>query len=332
MLCMALNKRLCCALFAFATLCGMFAGCGGSGGTLPPQSGTSSSSALSSASVPATSQPPPEPFRVSTPVVLMPSAPGTAVCANALVTVDVSNAADGYVMAIYTGASSKVKFQITGPNGTTYTYNLNTFYEAFPLTAGSGTYNIGVYENVYDNNYSPILYDSFTANLSSGTEPFLRPSQYVNYNTSTNTIAVGEDLAKECYTDLEVVTNVYNWVIENLVYDHYKASTVQSGYLPNVDAIVDSGTGICFDYAAIMATMLRTQNIPTKLQVGYSGGIYHAWVSVYVEGTGWINNIIYFDGNEWKLMDPTFADNADQAQWITDYIADTANYQIKYEY
>ena len=46
--------------------------------------------------------------------------------------------------------------------------------------------------------------------------------------------------------------------------------------------------GICFDYAALMTAMLRSQDIPTKLVVGYTGNLYHAWINVYLEGQGWV--------------------------------------------
>ena len=60
-----------------------------------------------------------------------------------------------------------------------------------------------------------------------------------------------------------------------------------------------------------MAAMLRSVGIPTRMEIGYSGDAYHAWVSVYVKDIGWINDIIQFDGNVWTLMDPTFDANAD---------------------
>ena len=52
---------------------------------------------------------------------------------------------------------------------------------------------------------------------------------------------------------------------------------MQSGYLPDVDEVLASQTGICFDYAAVMASMLRCERIPTRLEVGYMGEVYHAW-------------------------------------------------------
>ena len=50
------------------------------------------------------------------------------------------------------------------------------------------------------------------------------------------------------------------------------------GYLPDVDDVLASQTGICFDYAAVMASMLRCERIPTRLEVGYMGDVYHAWM------------------------------------------------------
>lgn len=42
--------------------------------------------------------------------------------------------------------------------------------------------------------------------------------------------------------------------------------------------------------------MLRSQRIPTRLEVGYMGDVYHAWISIYTKETGWVNGIIEFDG------------------------------------
>ena len=129
-----------------------------------------------------------------------------------------------------------------------------------------------------------------------------------------------------------MVSAVYNYVVKNLTYDTAKASSVQSGYLPNVDLVLAQKKGICFDYAALMTAMLRSQDIPTKLVVGYTGNLYHAWINVYLEGQGWVDKIIYFDGTSWKLMDTTFASSGNQSQEIMQYIGNGANYQAKYSY
>ena len=91
-------------------------------------------------------------------------------------------------------------------------------------------------------------------------------------------------------------------------------------------------TGICFDYAALMAGMLRSQGVPCQLVVGYAGKAYHAWINVWSEEKGWIDGVIYFDGESWQRMDPTFASSADRSDSIMKYIGDGKNYTVKYLY
>ena len=80
-----------------------------------------------------------------------------------------------------------------------------------------------------------------------------------------------------------------------------------------------------------MTSMLRSQRIPTRLEVGYAQDAYHAWISVYTEETGWLNGIIEFDGNVWTLVDPTFgANTSDKA--LKKFIGDGSNYVLQKMY
>ncbi|MFR9191052.1 MAG: transglutaminase-like domain-containing protein [Anaerotruncus massiliensis (ex Togo et al. 2019)] len=266
--------------------------------------------------------------------VRTPAAPGTVVHSNAKAGFDASNASQGYIMAWYAGTSDKVKVQITG-GGSTYTYNLNTAgrKEVFPLTMGDGSYTVAVYERVTGNQYALAYSKQISVKLESAFLPFLYPNQYVNFSASSRTVSVAGTLAADAADQLGVVTNIYNYVISHITYDSYKAANVQSGYLPSVDSTLAAGTGICFDYAAVMAAMLRSQQIPTRLEVGYvSGGTYHAWISTYIAEVGWVDGIIQFDGKSWKLMDPTFASNGGSSPEIMQFIGNGANYQMKYRY
>ena len=113
-------------------------------------------------------------------------------------------------------------------------------------------------------------------------------------------------------------------------YDYDKADSVEAGYLPDVDETLQSGTGICFDYAALTAAMLRSQDIPCKLEIGYSGDIKHAWIDVYIQNKGWVTKAISFNGDTWKLMDPTFDANSNGNEAIQEYIGDESNYTVQY--
>ena len=120
-------------------------------------------------------------------------------------------------------------------------------------------------------------------------------------------------------------------MINNVTYDYDEAQTVQSGYLPDIDEVLETGKGICIDYAALMTSMLRSQRIPTRMEVGYAGTAYHAWLSTYITDIGWVNGIIEFDGSDWSLMDPTFASTTG-AEELQSFIGDGSNYSVKYIY
>lgn len=272
--------------------------------------------------------------RDNTPVCLIPEAPGETIYENEYAHLDASNVSEGYVVVRYTGESPKVKLQITGPNEITYTYNLAVSAptdEVFPLQSGNGQYTINVFENIEGTQYSMAFSQVVDVALTDEFLPFLYPNQYVTFDSSSKAVEKGAELAYSCNNDLEVVSEVYNFMIENISYDYEEAETVQSGYIPDVDEVLDTCTGICLDYSALMVTMLRSQRIPTRMEIGYAGTAYHAWLSTYIEDIGWVNGMIEFDGTEWSLMDPTFASNTKEAS-LREFIGDGSNYSVKYIY
>ena len=273
------------------------------------------------------------PPRDSTPKVLTPSADGVTVYQNDLASIDASNTSQGYVMVKYNGTNEKVKLQITCPDQSCYTYLISDrgAYDTFPLTAGNGSYALQVLENVAGDTYTVSLAQSINVSIEDEFLPFLYPNQYVNFHTDSKAVSKGSDLAKDTYSDLDVVQNIYNYVIKNISYDTEKAQNVSYGYVPDVDDTLSSKKGICFDYAALMTSMLRSQNIPTKLEVGYSGDAYHAWISTYIDDKGWVDDIIQFDGDTWQIMDPTLAATNDSAA-VKKYVGDGSHYVVKYTY
>ena len=221
-----------------------------------------------------------------------------------------------------------------GKNNKVYKYFIERTKEPtyFPLTSGNGTYQISVYENVQDDEYSVLMMDSFEVKLKNKFLPFLYPNQYVEFTSKTKAVKEAKKLAKDSKDDMAIVKAVYNYVVKNVKYDDEKAQNVQSGYLPSVDETLKTKKGICFDYAALMTAMLRSQGIPTKLEIGYSGDIYHAWISTWLNEKGWVDNIIQFDGKSWELMDPTLAANSDNKEDVKEYIGNGEHYVLQYSY
>lgn len=271
--------------------------------------------------------------RISTPSVLISEAPGSLVFSAGGCTIDYSNCAEGYIMANYSGSNSKVKLQVSIRGGSTYTYDIvkRGEYETFPLSMGSGTYTVAMYENISGTKYSLAAGGEIYAEISDETRPFLYPSQYVSYNPRSSVVSISEELAFPCSTDLEVVERVFDYVTGKIDYDYSLASELTgvtgAGYLPNLENILSEKTGICFDYASLMAALLRCQRIPTKVVIGYAGSVYHAWISVYVDDIGWVNGIIKFDGSQWTRMDPTYASTGSIDEMVND-----AAYNAMYYY
>lgn len=285
----------------------------------------------SSSPKPEEASPPANP-RTTITEVLSPQATGLEAYGNDSVSIDASNTTEGYFMVRYQGDADKSRIQVTTPDGTLYSYCLVPGdYETFPLSGGDGSYQIDVYEHAYDNKYALSFSQTISVSLSDEFKPFLYPNQYVWFTQDSEAVTYGRELSQKSADDLDYVEQVYNYVIQNISYDTDFAEDIPTDYIPDIDVTMQTRKGICFDYASLMSALLRSQGIPTKLVVGYSGTTYHAWISVYLDEAGWVDNIIEFDGKDWSLMDPTLAANNDEDS-VKKYVGDGSNYIVKYSY
>lgn len=222
--------------------------------------------------------------------------------------IDFSSVENGYI-GVKAFNENRLKFQIICLEEK-YTYDLpgDGAVQIFPLNMGDGEYRFRLMENITEKKYSCIWEDTREIKLSDEFQPFLRPSQFVNYGESSECVKMAAKLAKGKKDDIEVVSAVYEYMVENIVYDYEKAETVKSGYIPDPDSTLKTKTGICFDYASLAAAMLRSQNIPCKLITGYvEDEVYHAWNAIYTKTQGWITVEISASSEEWKRVDITFA-------------------------
>lgn len=190
------------------------------------------------------------------PQVLTPQADGLKTFTADTAAIDISHTQEGYIMAKYTGFNAKPILQLTGTDGITYTYSLYKDYSTFPLTSGDGTYPVGVYENVSDDRYTTLLSETFSVTLTDPLKPYLYPNQYVNFTADSLPVAKAEELADGASSDLDIISSVYKYIITHFTYDYSKASSVTSGYLPDIDEVFTSEKGICFDYAAVMTFLV----------------------------------------------------------------------------
>ncbi len=236
---------------------------------------------------------------------IYPEAPGDKTLGNETVVIDISHVDLGYFMVKHAGSSKRLKVttKFSGDE-TEYKFDLNGdgVYEVYPLSRGSGKYQIAVYEHAGTgkNTYARIFNKSVKVQLQSDTIPFLVPNQYVWYSAANNAVAKSTEICQGLTSDYDKLTALYDFVSTTIRYDYVKAVMVQKPYLPVVDQTLSEETGICFDYSALLACMLRVQGIPTQLVIGKlmatnPPGCAHAWNKVYINGT-------------WSLVDATFRD------------------------
>jgi len=269
------------------------------------------------------------------PIILTPVASGTRVEQNNQAIIDYSNAADGYVMVKWlTSTDKQLRVQVTGPTGVVYTYIIfpdNTF-NVLPLSDGSGSYEVRVFEQNNTGKFSLILSKNLSANLVDEFAPFLRPNKFVNFDENSKVVIKASELVGGKKTLTDVIAAIYDFVISNFTYDTDFAQQViaggQKGYIPDLDSVLERRKGICFDYAAVMTAMLRSQGVPTKMVFGYADDVYHAWISVFSEDTGWIDQVIFFDGENWTMMDPTFAAAAGSSSNLQAFVGTGGIYTV----
>lgn len=253
-------------------------------------------------------------------------------------TIDLSNVNNGYV-GVNCVSPARGKFRISkGTEGTAdykeYPYDLSTDgqNEFFPLAMGDGEYTFTIFLNIEGGQYEYFLTATAQVQLASPQEPFIRPNRIVNYTPDSQAVQFSYTLAENASSDLEIVQQVYFWIQQNIVYDETKAATLAGSttmYVPDPDEIFRTKTGICYDYAALAATMLRANGIPCQLIMGDvlagdKGSVYHAWNMIWLKDKGWVAVKLPSTPEDWQRIDLTFAASGDTS--IAEFIGDGSNY------
>lgn len=224
---------------------------------------------------------------VAASVAIYPEATGAKVYESGDAVVDASNIDQGYVM-VKMSSSKKIKVRITGANQYTYDLKGDGEYDVYPLQDGNREYSLVIYQQVKGNSYSQVLSRTLRPEMSDENAPFLCPNRYTWYTPDSAVVQLGKQLCEGLSSDQEKVNAVYQYVTSNIIYDYMAAMMVtagqQTGYVPDLDEVLETKMGICFDYSALMGALLRSQGIPTQLVMGYADAMYHAWNNVLVDG------------------------------------------------
>lgn len=232
---------------------------------------------------------------------------------------DSSHAGQGYV-AIQAAGENRLKLQVAcGEMSYNYDVDNTGTTAVIPMNMGDGVYTLRLMEHIGDNRYACCWSGDVAVELEDEFQCFLRPSVMVKYTEGSDCVAKAKELAASCETDTDVASAIYKYLVRHISYDSDKASSVQSGYLPDPDETLATGKGICFDYAALAAAMMRSLGIPCRLITGYlDGNLYHAWNTFYTKEQGWVTVEIKVTPNRWQRVDITMAAGGTSSRELTD--------------
>ena len=204
-----------------------------------------------------------------------------------------------------------------------YQYNIKSSdsYSYFPLQLGNGTYQIGVYEQIEGTRYSQISTTNVNLSLDDNSKVFLTSIQLINWGEKMNTVALAKELTKNKKTDAEKIEVLYQYMVQQFSYDFVKMKNLEYDYIPVIDDVLKKKLGICYDYSAVFASMLRSQGIKCKLIMGYTTNVkeYHAWNDVYTK-------------DKWVVVDTTYDSQMNTNRVQYSFEKSAKDYKQSYEY
>ena len=176
-----------------------------------------------------------------------------------------------------------------------YYYSLLDSDEELPLQLGKGKYDVKILQNINDDKFKVIAKQTLNLSKYDEKEIFLVSAQPVIWKENGQAAKLAKELTKGLVNDKDKVIAIYNYIVKNISYDFNKAAKLDNDYIPNNDDTLEILSGICYDYASLMAAMLRSLNISTKLVKGYKNDIesYHAWNEVLID-------------DHWVIIDTTY--------------------------
>ncbi|SFM22857.1 Transglutaminase-like superfamily protein [Paenibacillus sp. 1_12] len=204
-----------------------------------------------------------------------------------------------------------------------YDYNLANGAH-YPLQLGDGNYNVMIAELIANNKYKVVLQENIDLKIENENSVYVQSIQLIDWNDATKSVAEAKKLTVGAKTDIDKVKAIYSYITKNIKYDYAKTETVEASYIPILDAVYDQASGICYDYAATFAAMVRSEGIPTRLMMGYevnAPDVYHAWNQVFLK-----------ESNEWVTIDTTYDATRVQGGEETPMLKNTADYKVTQVY
>lgn len=125
---------------------------------------------------------------------------------------------------------------------------------------------------------------------------YLNPAAGIE-STDMQIVSIAEQLTANHASDWDKAYSIVKWVAASLNYSDSAANRNQGAL-----AALQSGSGVCEDYAKLSVALARAAGIPSRVVYGYTDsgsswpsnaafplrGYRHAWAEFYLAGRGWV--------------------------------------------
>lgn len=214
----------------------------------------------------------------------------TPKAAAAQTAIDTSTSSQGYFTVDYNqNTQVKMKVGVTQGEDTVYYNYTPGESSAYTFTDGDGDYTITLFRNVSGTSYKRVESKRVTVAMTDPMDVYLVSTREITFAAGDAVTAKADELCAGLTDDGSKVAAIHNYIAANFTYDKAFGDQVRSGavknYVPDTNAVLENGKGICYDFSSLFAAMCRSQGIPCAVAKGYlSSGGYHAWNMVYVDG------------------------------------------------
>lgn len=174
-------------------------------------------------------------------------------------------------------------------------------YTVYPLEMGDGAYTAKVFLNLEGMNYESVLETAFELKIEHEEYRYLIPNHRVPYEAESSVAELARTLRIGAQTEAELVADAASWIVGNISYTGGPAAPEDEAAAPDLERVLAEKEGMCADFAALFAALLRINQIPCKVVFGMvetpEGPVYHAWNLALPQDAQ--------DDGQWLLYDTT---------------------------
>ena len=206
-------------------------------------------------------------------------------------------------------------------DGVKYYYDLTSDHVRLPLQMGEGSYELAILKNKSGKTYAYEYQTTFEVESILEERVYLNSIAIIEWFREDIAIQYLESIITPDMSEKMKLEIIHKYLTETMIYDYVKFSQIRGAYLPDINETFILQTGICYDFSSILAAMLRSEGIQTKLIMGYRAdtAVYHAWNEVYVDGN-------------WQIVDLTLDVEYFQKGYGYELYKDSYFYEEKAEY